>query len=198
MRYFLFLIISYFIGSISFAVIISKWHGIDILKEGSGNPGSTNVKRVVGKKAGNLVFALDFLKGALPVGSVLHFFPDHPHVFYLGILALIGTILGHSFSIFLKFKGGKGVAVSMGGIMMLMPVTCFIGLLIWVITFYLTRYVSLASLLFGFSLPLSSWLLSQKLEFIVLSSFLTIFIIIRHLANIKRLLSGTENKFEKK
>lgn len=190
-------LIGYFLGSISFAVIISKFYGIDILKAGSGSPGATNVKRVVGKTAGNLVFALDFLKGTLATAWPLIFSLGDDMSFYLCLSGLIAAVIGHNFSIFLKFKGGKGIATTMGGILILMPYSLVIGLVIWLLAFYTTRYVSLASILFGCSLPISAIMFQLSKAQMGLSIVLTILIIIRHRPNIKRLLNGTENRFAK-
>lgn len=191
-------LINYVLGSISFAVIISKMHGVDILKEGSGSPGATNVKRVIGKRAGNLVFILDFMKGLIATAWPLVFIHYGDWTFYLQLTGLIAAVLGHSFSIFLKFRGGKGIATTMGGILILIPYAFFIGIAIWAIIFYSTRYVSLASIAFGLSLPITTFLFSNFNGKIVLSGILSLIIFIRHIPNIKRLLKGTESRFEKK
>ena len=165
----IFALLGYLLGSVNFAVLVAKKHGIDILKEGSGNPGATNVKRVLGKGPGNLVFALDALKGfvgaGLPtlVGYVIAAL-SIPLVidggaFIHGIAGLVGTLLGHCFSCFLKFKGGKGVASTIGGLLVLLPVPILIGAILWGLVFLLSRYVSLASIVLGVSLPISCWVL---------------------------------------
>lgn len=192
-------LVGYILGSISFAVIISKCYGVNILKAGSGSPGATNVKRVVGKKAGNLVFLLDFLKGVIATGWPLLFLNQTENLgFYLGLTGLIAAVLGHNFSIFLKFRGGKGIATTMGGTLILMPWALLIGLALWLIVFYSTRYVSLASIVFGLSLPISAFLLHEPKPQIVLCIVLALLILIRHRLNIQRLLNGTENRFVKK
>lgn len=191
-------LVGYILGSISFAVIISKFYGINILKAGSGSPGATNVKRVVGKTAGNLVFLLDCLKGVIATAWPLIFLNQTENLsFYLSLTGLIAAVLGHNFSIFLKFQGGKGIATTMGGILILMPWSLLIGLIIWLIIFYSTRYVSLASILFGLSLPMSAIFIHTSNAKIALSLLLAILILIRHQPNIKRLLNGTENRFTK-
>lgn len=192
-------LVGYLIGSISFAVIIARRMGVDILKEGSGNPGATNVKRVLGKQAGNLCFALDFLKGLVAVGWPMMPFMSDSNGLHLGIVGLIAAILGHSFSLFLKFKGGKGVATTMGGLLALAPLVLILGLLIWVAVFYGTRYVSLASICFGVSLPLTGmFLTSGDLWLMLFLVSLAVLIVVRHKANIQRLLNGTENRFDQK
>jgi glycerol-3-phosphate acyltransferase PlsY len=200
-------LVGYLLGSVNFAVLVAKRHGIDILKEGSGNPGATNVKRVLGKGPGNLVFALDALKGA--AGTYLPFLladavsPGAPR-FETLVAGLAGTLLGHCFSCFLGFKGGKGVASTIGGLLVLLPVPIIIGAVLWAIAFYATRYVSVASLALGLSLPLSCWLLPKftPLQFsdaeLIFAFAIALFNVWTHRSNIGRLLRGEENKFTKK
>ena len=189
-------IIGYLLGSISFAVIISKRQGVDIFKQGSGNPGATNVKRVLGSKWGNLVFVLDALKGLVAAGWPLVVFPENG--LRLAVIALIAAIIGHSFSVFLKFRGGKGVATTMVGLLAIMPITLLIGLLVWVVAFYSTKFVALASILFAFSLPISAVNLygSSDPRF-TLSMMLCVLIFFRHRSNLRRMLKGKENSFKK-
>ena len=200
-------LVGYLLGSVNFAVLVAKRHGIDILKEGSGNPGATNVKRLLGKGPGNLVFALDALKGA--AGTYLPFLladavsPGAPR-FEVLVAGLAGTLLGHCFSCFLGFKGGKGVASTIGGLLVLLPFPIVIGAALWAIAFYATRYVSVASLALGLSLPLSCWLLPKftSLQFgdaeLIFAGAIALFNVWTHRSNIGRLLRGEENKFTKK
>ena len=186
----------YLLGSLSFATLIARRHGVDIFKEGSRNPGATNVKRVLGKAAGNTVFVLDFLKGtAAALIPLLAASPEYREI--LGILALLAAILGHSFSIFMRFRGGKGVAVTMGGMMALSPVVVLIGIAVWLITFFSLRYVSLASILFGLSLPISSYFLGASHWVFGFCLLIAALIVVRHKSNIFRLKKGTENRFLK-
>ncbi len=207
----IFALLGYLIGSVNFAVLVSKKHGIDILKEGSGNPGATNVKRVLGKGPGNLVFALDVLKGFVGTGLphlLLRIDPSQTAIkdlFFVACVAgFIGTLLGHCFSCFLQFKGGKGVASTIGGLLVLLTVPILIGAAIWGVVFLLSRYVSLASIALGISLPLSCWLLPlfSKLSFsqpeFVFAAAIAAFNLWTHRSNIGRLLNGTENRFVKK
>ena len=186
-------IIGYLLGAISFAVIIARSKGVDIFKEGSGNPGATNVKRILGKKWGNAVFVLDALKGftaaGLPLFVVYH--DDR-----LAVIGLIAAILGHSFSLFLKFRGGKGVATTIGGLLALMCPALLIGLVVWLIIFYTKKVVALASIFFAVSLPLSAYFIygTEDPRF-YLGVVLAIFIVGRHRSNIIRMFSGKENKF---
>jgi glycerol-3-phosphate acyltransferase PlsY len=206
----IFALLGYLIGSVNFAVLVAKKHGVDILKEGSGNPGATNVKRVLGKGPGNLVFALDALKGFVgaglpylllrvgetPAASDIHF--------TICVAGFVGTLLGHCFSCFLKFKGGKGVASTIGGLLVLLPVPILIGAAIWGLVFLLSRYVSLASIALGVSLPLSCWLLplATSLKFgppeFWFAAAIAAFNVWTHRSNIGRLLTGTESRFIKK
>lgn len=188
-------LLGYLIGSLSFAVWIAKSRGVDILKEGSGNPGATNVKRVLGKKAGNTVFFLDFLKGCVAVGLGLWIAGDPG-----GIAGAVGAVLGHSASIFIRFRGGKGVAVTMGALLVLMPITLLTGLVIWVITFKVSRYVSLASILFAISLPVTALILNQiwglvSQPLVIFAALIAVLIVVRHRSNLVRLINGQEHKF---
>ena len=185
----------YLIGSVSFAVLMAKARGIDIFTAGSGNPGATNVLRVLGKPYGYTCFALDALKGtgAVLVGKGLALQGGlDPQA--LGILGLLGAILGHSYSVFLKFRGGKGVATTVGGLFALMPPVMLVGALLWGVVFLLSRYVSLASIVLAVSLPVSALLLRLDLLSFLLCVLLAAIIVVRHRANIRRLLDGTENR----
>jgi glycerol-3-phosphate acyltransferase PlsY len=204
----IFFLLGYLLGSVNFAVLVAKKHGVDILKEGSGNPGATNVKRVLGKGPGNLVFALDALKGfvgaGLPtlVGYVIAIqnlavvIPGD--VFIHGVAGFVGTLLGHCFSCFLKFKGGKGVASTIGGLLVLLPIPILIGAVLWGLVFLASRYVSLASLALGVSLPVSCLFLKLDQPRFWFAAAIAAFNVWTHRSNIGRLLAGTENRFAKK
>ncbi|MDR0418295.1 MAG: glycerol-3-phosphate 1-O-acyltransferase PlsY [Puniceicoccales bacterium] len=199
MLYYWTFLIGYIIGSVPFAVLISKTQGIDIFCQGSGNPGATNVKRVLGKKYGILVFLLDFLKGFLPIFFIKNFFQLHPYqVNNVHAILLIGLVLGHSYSLFLKFRGGKGVATTIGGLFILTPSTALLGIVLWYAVFTITRFVSLASLCFALSLPLTTYLFAYKTEIIRLAFSLMIILFLRHIPNILRLWKGIENRFDRK
>jgi len=197
-------IIGYLLGAISFAVIIARSKGVDIFKEGSGNPGATNVKRILGKKWGNVVFALDALKGFTATGLPLLVYHDDRLALMaydddrlgLAVIGLIAAILGHSFSVFLKFRGGKGVATTIGGLLALMWPVLLIGLVVWVIIFYTKKVVALASIFFAVSLPMSAYFIygTEDPRF-YLGVVLALFIVGRHRSNIIRMFSGKENKF---
>jgi glycerol-3-phosphate acyltransferase PlsY len=206
----IFALLGYLLGSVNFAVLVAKKHGVDILKEGSGNPGATNVKRVLGKGPGNLVFALDALKGFVGAGLpyLLLRTEETPAAaeihFTICVAGFVGTLLGHCFSCFLKFKGGKGVASTIGGLIVLLPFPILIGATLWGLVFLLSRYVSLASIILGVSLPVSCWVLPlfTKLTFspaeFWFAGAIAAFNVWTHRSNIGRLLNGTENRFIKK
>jgi glycerol-3-phosphate acyltransferase PlsY len=191
-------IVGYLLGSLPFGYLVARAHGVDIFKVGSGNPGATNVKRVLGSKAGNTVFALDALKGALAAGWPLLPFLALPDTRIMGLVGVITAVLGHSFSMFTKFKGGKGVATAAGGLVILIPIASLIGGAVWIITFFVTRYVSLGSVLAAIAVPMASWLFKNPLPLNLVATALGLFVIVRHRENIRRLLNGTESKFVKK
>ncbi len=188
-------VFGFLLGSIPFAYIVSKAvAGIDIRKVGSGNVGATNVARTLGLKWGTLVFVLDALKGFIPVFIVRLIVPYNIE---LALATGLAPILGHVFTPFLGFKGGKGVATSLGVFLALSPMGVFLGFLVWVSAVLLTGYVSLGSLL-G-SLTAFVWILffdpnKHSLPFVVLSGFVVALIWFSHRGNIKRLLRGEEPK----
>ena len=156
-------VIGYVLGSISFAVMVAKRRGVDIFQAGSGNPGATNVVRVLGKGPGYFVFFLDFLKGFVAAHWPMFarhcgwMVVDEETFLWMGIAGLAGAVAGHSFSMFLRFRGGKGVATTIGGLMALMPWVTLGALLVWNAVFFASRYVSLASIMFGLALmPLAA------------------------------------------
>ena len=189
-------IVGYLLGAISFAVIVARSQGVDILKYGSGNPGATNVTRALGSKYGNIVFACDALKGFIAAGWPLLWMGEAG--LQLGIIGLIASIIGHSFSVFLKFKGGKGVATTMGGLVAIMPIVLLIGVAAWAAIYFTIRMVAIASILFAVSLPISAyWLYGSGDPRLTLGVVLGVLIVLRHRSNISRMLQGTENSFKK-
>lgn len=192
-------ILGYLLGAIPFAVIIARSKGVDIFSFGSGNPGATNVKRACGKFAGNLCFFLDALKGflaaILPVWASM--FVEISDVQILCVAGLLAAIAGHMYPVFTKFKGGKGVSVTIGGLVAFMWAAILIGLIIWVAAYYSTKYVSVASILMAASLPISSPFLYGAASIqTALAVFLAFAVIYKHKSNIQRLLNGTENRFK--
>lgn len=189
-------VVGYLIGAISFAVIIARSQGVDIFTVGSGNPGATNVKRALGKKWGNLTFALDALKGFVAAGwPLLAYGGDNR----LAVIGLIAAVLGHSFSVFLQFRGGKGVATAIGGLLALMWPVLLIGLTVWLIAYLYSKVVALASILFALSLPISAYFFYFRVDprdpRFYLGVILAVFIVIRHRSNIARMFSGKETRF---
>jgi glycerol-3-phosphate acyltransferase PlsY len=185
----------YLLGSISFAVLVARSRGVDIFAVGSGNPGATNVKRVLGAGPGNLVFALDAAKGALAAAWPMFFVTEG--AIGLGLWGLGGAILGHSFSIFLRFRGGKGVATTMGGMLVLMPAVLFISVLVWLLLYFASRVVAIASIGFGLTLPLAAMMTAQPISLKLFAAALALLLVFRHRANIVRLLRGEEHAFRK-
>ena len=190
--------IGYLLGSLPFGYLVARAHGVDIFKVGSGNPGATNVKRVLGAKAGNTVFALDAVKGAVAAAWPMLPFVREPDTMTMGLVGVIAAVLGHSFSMFTKFKGGKGVATAAGGLVVLIPLASLIGAAVWALTFFVTRYVSLGSVLAAVAVPAVSWIQGKPMSLSIVATALGLFVIIRHRENIKRLLNGTESRFVKK
>ncbi len=190
--------IGYLAGSLSFGYWIAKANGVDIFSVGSKSPGATNVKRSVGKRAGNTVFVLDFLKGILATGWPMIVYSKLEYSESYGLIGLFAAVIGHSFPVFTRFRGGKGVAAMLGGVVALMPYAALIGILVWLVVFYSTRYVSVASILMAVSLPISNRILDSSVSLQWMSLALALVVVFRHKSNITRLLKGEENRFEKK
>ena len=186
------LILSYLLGSIPNGLIFGKliWNK-DLRQFGSGNIGATNAWRVIGKQAGILIFLLDFLKGAISVMLAKIFVGSALVMVAAGLLAIIG----HTFSIFLKLRGGKGVATGLGVIAVMMPKVTAIVFLTWLIIFLVTRYVSVASIIAAALTPILAIIFDEPIEFIILGLMAAAFIIFRHKENILRLKQGRENRF---
>lgn len=188
----------YLLGALPFGYLVAKSKGVDIFKVGSGNPGATNVKRTLGARAGNTVLVLDVLKGALATAWPLLPLLNTPHEEVLQLIGVVAAVLGHSFSVFTRFRGGKGVATAAGGLFVLMPVACGLAGLAWLVFFYAFRYVSLASIMAAVAIIVASWLRHYHVATSIIATVLAAFVIVRHHANIRRLLAGTEPKFVKK
>ncbi len=194
-------IISYFIGSIPTAYLFGKiYKGIDIRRHGSGNVGATNAFRTLGKIPGTLVLLLDILKGLFTVtvvGDAFHNGIDP--ILYSAVLGLI-VVCGHNWTIFLNFKGGKGIAASLGvliGLTIKIPElwgVLLICLSIWLIIFLLSGYVSLASMIAAVALPVAIIITRQPKEMCILGIIFCIFVLIRHQSNMKRLWAGNESR----
>jgi acyl phosphate:glycerol-3-phosphate acyltransferase len=208
------LVIGYLLGSLPFGYLVARSKGVNIFEVGSKNPGATNVRRVLGSGPGNLVFALDALKGMVAtIWPLFHFTTStgdgslSSASFALStdagttpaaVAGLVGALLGHSFSCFTRFRGGKGVATATGGFLVLMPVAILIAAAVWGATFYGTRYVSLASILAAATLPIAAFFLHEPRLLLGVTVLIGLLVIVRHRTNIQRLLNGTESKFVKK
>lgn len=199
------LLLSYLLGSIPSGYLVAKSQGIDIRQHGSGNIGATNVLRVMGKKWGYLVFACDALKGFLAVKLAAQLAATgHADAALGAVLGAIGCILGHNYTVWLRFKGGKGIATSAGVLLGLFPLTVILTvLIIWFVVFFVGRYVSLASICAALSLPVAVFLLVTRsgtdfwlrFWFSVVISALAVW---RHRSNLARLAKGTESRFTRK
>lgn len=197
-------VFAYFFGAIPFALIIGKLHGVDIRKVGSGNVGATNVTRAVGPVQGKICFVLDLLKGAIPVLAAQVLLPGCSGV---AIAAGAIAILGHMFPVYLKFKGGKGVSTGAGAALALAPLPLLCALVFWVVLFLVTRYVSVASIAAAVGLPVFAFLFrlgkvgnltARSMPVLIFFCAIAAITVYRHRSNIKRLIEGTENRFEKK
>ncbi len=203
--YLIVIVLSYLLGSFPSGYLVSRSQGVDIRREGSGNIGATNVLRVVGKRWGYLVFLLDSLKGLLAVRIALALAHNslflHPEL--PAIVAAVACVAGHNYPIWLSFRGGKGVATSAGVVLGLMPLAMVSVFVIWITLFYLTRYVSIASVGAAISLPLFVALylragLLSGVGLLVFSIVIALAVIWRHRTNFQRLLQGTEQRFGNK
>lgn len=194
--------VGYLLGALPFGYLVARAKGVNIFDVGSKNPGATNVRRVLGHGPGNLVLFLDALKGAAAVGlfPLLHWLglEDRPfEVAGLEILqttGLVAAILGHSFSCFTGFKGGKSVATGAGGFLVLFPAGMGIGFLVFGVTVALGRMISLGSMLGAAAVAISAVVLRQSALVTSVAAVVALFVIIRHRANIARILAGTESR----
>ena len=197
----------YLCGLFQTGYIYGKLHGIDIRSYGSGNSGSTNALRVMGKKAGLTVFVGDFLKTVIPCFITRLLFKDQPELMYVYMLYTgLGVILGHNFPFYLGFKGGKGIAATAGLLLAVNPKVALVAMLTFIVVVGMTRYVSLGSIIlvviFGIGMVVQGEIFgttltqSQQYELYVLSAFLVILAVYKHRENIKRLCNGTENKLK--
>jgi glycerol-3-phosphate acyltransferase PlsY len=201
---------AYLLGAIPFGLLITRAHGIDLRKVGSGNIGATNVSRAMGKKWAYVCFTLDVAKGLLPMllASAWGLVDKNVSLEQLGMWLAVGcaAILGHVFPIYLRFKGGKGVATSLGVVLGLWPYYTLSGLIafgIWALALLIWRYVSLASILAAVAFPavltflislIPEWQFGNLWPLYVVAIGMPLLVIARHAENIKRLLEGSESK----
>src|SRR6266850_6578235 len=201
------LVASYLMGSIPFGYLAGRIAGIDIRQAGSGNIGATNVVRVLGKRYGYPVFLLDFFKGLGAVEIAIAFAraarPEWGSPEVYGILAAFCSVIGHSFPPWLKFRGGKGVATSAGALFGLMPLAMLIGVAIWIVVFWLTRYVSVASITAAVALPIIIFVMTSlnqthRKGLFYSSLCIAAVVVWQHRSNLSRLIRGREPRFSRK
>lgn len=199
--------LGYLFGSFPAGYIAGRMAGVDVRSHGSGNIGATNVLRVLGKKWGYAVFLVDAFKGFAAVRLTFFLLKNlawaQPYAEYFAILAAVMCIIGHTFPVWLRFKGGKGVATSAGALFGLMPLAVPFIILVWVIIFEITRYVSVASIVASISLPVVvglflRWKFLEGAALFYFSILIALLVLWRHRSNFSRLLNGTEQRFSRK
>jgi glycerol-3-phosphate acyltransferase PlsY len=197
--------LAYLLGSIPTGFIVAQVKGVDIRAVGSGNIGATNVLRTLGKPAGILVLFVDMLKGWLAVVVLTRLVwpafglaPNGTTLEVGEIIAGVCAILGHNYTCWLQFKGGKGIATSAGVLLALVPLALVSIMAIWIAVCAVTRYVSLASIAASVALPFASWATRESLTKVIVTAAMAGLAIYKHKANIRRLLDGTEPRFGKK
>jgi len=208
MKFILLIPFAYLLGAVPFGFLIAKFHGKDLRKIGSGNIGATNTGRVLGKKWGIICLILDSLKGLVPMLIARTLISAQPTPYELLLWVAVGcaAVFGHIFPVYLKFKGGKGVATCLGMVLGLFPYYTVCGLVafvVWAIAVLTWRYVSLASILAATIFPVilfisiiivDSWKFSNLWPLLIVSMIMPILVVVRHAENIKRLLEGSETK----
>ena len=194
---YLFFLASYFLGSIPTAYLVGKAKKIDIRKVGSGNVGATNTARILGKRWAALVLLIDIIKGLFAVLVARKIFQPNESAMYYVLASGFLAVVGHIFPVWLNFKGGKGVATVCGVVIGLSPFQALIAFFLFVTVLYITRYVSVSSIFGAVSLPVSFFLFfsyPENSELLYFFTGLAIIILLMHIKNIRRLLSGTESK----
>lgn len=184
------LVMAYLLGSVPTGVLLGKAYGIDVRKEGSGNIGATNLYRTLGRKIGIITLVGDCLKGLIPVLVVQSFMPEFAA--WVGLAAFCG----HVFSVFLRFKGGKGVATALGVFLALAPLAVGLALVVFIVLMVLWRYVSLGSIAAAAVMPLAVMVLRGDNLLIAVTLIIALVVIAKHHENIRRLLVGTESRFK--
>lgn len=188
----LWIIGAYLLGSIPTGLLLGKLYGIDVRQEGSGNIGATNLYRTVGRKVGIWTLAGDCLKGFLPVILAWKLGLAEPMQAWIGLAAFCG----HVFSVFLLFKGGKGVATALGVYLALAPLAVLGALVVFALLLVIWRYVSLGSVVAAAIMPLVIWFRPHTPQLLIATMLISGIVIIKHHSNIKRLIAGTESKFK--
>jgi len=190
LEHILLIAVAYLLGAIPFGLVFTRWlTGHDPREHGSGNIGATNVSRTGGKSIGLLTLAADIGKGALPVAWAVHTASET-----VIALVAIAAFMGHIFPIYIGFRGGKGVATMFGVLLPWQPWIAVVAFCMWLMALGAWRYVALASILAGFTLPVSAWLLHASTPCISASSLFCLLILVRHRSNIRRMMTGEENR----
>jgi len=187
----------YLLGSVPFGLLYGKLAGIDVRQEGSRNIGATNVGRLLGKKLGALTLASDTLKGLLPMLLATWLLAEWPDCQRWTMLTGAAAFLGHCFPLYLKFRGGKGVATALGIHLYLAPIPTLAAVGLFALTVRLSGYVSLGSLIAAAALPLLIWLTGNPLELVLISLLIGLVIWLKHHENLARLLRGQEKSWKK-
>ncbi|ATW24111.1 glycerol-3-phosphate 1-O-acyltransferase PlsY [Candidatus Formimonas warabiya] len=194
MKIVLLLLAAYFLGGIPWAYLIAKWtRGIDIRQYGSGNVGFTNALRTIGKGPAVLVLIGDIGKGILAVLLAKYF--GNPTI---ATLSGLMVVVGHNYPLVLGFRGGKGAAAGFGALLALLPFEALLAVLVWGITVFFTRYVSLGTILGAFTVPIATLILQEDINYIAFGVLGAAFVILKHHSNISRLFKGTERKIGEK
>ena len=208
MRFVILIIGAYLLGSVPFGLIIAKAHGKDLRSIGSGNIGATNLSRALGKRWAYFCFVLDVAKGLVPMLAATNFISSSPSIAELFLWLAVGcaAVLGHIFPIYIKFRGGKGVATSFGVALGLWPyytICALFAIAIWAVIVLVWRYISLASIAASIAFPVAlvlaialipSWGFANLWPLLTVATVIPVMVITRHRENIKRLLAGTESK----
>jgi glycerol-3-phosphate acyltransferase PlsY len=183
-------VLAYVVGSIPFGVVVGKvFYGVDVRDHGSGNVGTTNVFRVLGKRAGAVVMVCDILKGYVPAAIAAALFTP-----WAAIFIAAAPVVGHMYSIFLKGRGGKGIATGAGVVLALVPLAFVIIFATWIVLILVTRYVSVASLAAALLVPVLTIFMSEPLPYEIAGVLVAILVWWAHRGNIRRLLAGEENR----
>ena len=200
-----FILAAYLCGAVPFGFLIGKARGVDVRTVGSKNIGATNVYRTVGHKWGFLAFFCDFLKGLLPTLAAVWFLKDHSAapLVHLPLVTGVMTVVGHMWTCFMKFRGGKGVATAFGMLMALLTVPVLAAFAIFVLTVWISHYISLGSILAAVAIAVFVWICPDSMVWVsseallplrILVTLLGAFVVFKHRSNIGRLLKGCENK----
>ena len=195
MQYIL-VIFGYLAGSIPFGLLYGRLAGVDVRQQGSGNIGATNVNRLLGKKLGILTLISDLLKGLVPMLIAAQILGNQPDAYLWTMLTGMAAFVGHCWPIYLKFRGGKGVATALGIFLYLAPLQTLIAIVLFAATVRLSGYVSLGSMGAAVSLPVMVWLGNGPNDLLIITGIIALLIVLKHQENIRRLLRGEEKSWK--